>query len=67
VLGCAFYQPQHLVEKCWAKTILLSKTGMFGLSAPNFNLQGHMPRAPVELLLDPQAIIEGRKDFQKIT
>jgi hypothetical protein len=27
---CAFYQPQQTVQKCWAKTILLSQTGMFG-------------------------------------
>jgi hypothetical protein len=24
-----FYQPQQTVQKCWAKTILLSQTDMF--------------------------------------
>jgi hypothetical protein len=28
-LCCAFRQPQHPVQKCWAKTILLSQTNMF--------------------------------------
>jgi hypothetical protein len=28
-LCCAFYQPQQSVQECWAKTILLSQTGMF--------------------------------------
>jgi len=30
-LCCVFYQPQHSVRKRWAKTILLSQTGMFAL------------------------------------
>jgi hypothetical protein len=30
-LWCAFYQPLHPVQKCWAKTILLSQAGMFWL------------------------------------
>jgi hypothetical protein len=30
-LCCAFYQPQQSVRECWAKTILLSQTGMFWL------------------------------------
>ncbi len=28
-LCCAFYQLRQTVQKCWAKTILLSQTGMF--------------------------------------
>jgi hypothetical protein len=28
-LCCAFRQPQHPVQKCWAKTILLSQINMF--------------------------------------
>jgi hypothetical protein len=28
---CAFYQPQKTVQKCWAKTILLSQSGMLWL------------------------------------
>jgi hypothetical protein len=28
-LCCAFCQPQHPVQKCWAKTILLSQTNTF--------------------------------------
>ncbi len=28
-LCCVFYQRQHTVHKCWAKTILLSQTSMF--------------------------------------
>jgi len=30
-LCCVFYQRQHTVHKCWAKTILLSQTSMFWL------------------------------------
>ncbi len=41
-LCCAFYQPQQTVQKCWAKTILLSQTGMFWLFFIQFYLQGHM-------------------------
>jgi hypothetical protein len=26
---CALYQPQQNVQKCWVKTILLHRTGMF--------------------------------------
>jgi len=29
MLCYAFYQPQKTVQKCWAKTILLSQTSMF--------------------------------------
>jgi hypothetical protein len=28
-LCCAFYQRQQTLQKCWAKTILLSQTDMF--------------------------------------
>jgi hypothetical protein len=38
-------QPQHIIlEKCWAKTILLSQNSqLFSLfSSSNFNMQGHI-------------------------
>jgi ABC-type uncharacterized transport system permease subunit len=40
-LCCAFYQPQQTMQKNWAKTILLSQTGI-DFSASNFSLQGHI-------------------------
>ncbi len=40
-LCCAFYQPLHLVGKCWVKTILLSQTIMLWLFFIQFSLQGH--------------------------
>jgi len=32
-LCCALSPPQHPVQKCWAKTILLNQTGSFGFSS----------------------------------
>jgi hypothetical protein len=32
-LCCALCQPQHPVQKCWFKTILLNQTGSFGFSS----------------------------------
>jgi hypothetical protein len=40
MLCYAFYQPQHPVEKCLAKTILLSQTGMFALFFIQFSFAG---------------------------
>ncbi len=37
---CAFYQPQHPVQKCWAKTIVLSQTSMFWLFFIQFSFAG---------------------------
>jgi hypothetical protein len=45
-LCCAFRQLQHPVQKCWAKTVLLSQTGMFWL----FFIQNSWYSAPVEVL-----------------
>jgi hypothetical protein len=39
-LCCAFYQPLHPVQKCWAKTILLSQTCMFCLFFIQFVFAG---------------------------
>ncbi len=38
----AFYQPQQTVQKCWAKTILLSNSTCFDFSSSGFDLQGHI-------------------------
>ncbi len=37
-----FYQPLHLAEKCGAKTIVQSQTGMFWLCSSNFLLHGNV-------------------------
>jgi len=39
-LWCAFYQPQQIVQKCWAKSVLLSQTGMFLLFFIQFQFAG---------------------------
>jgi hypothetical protein len=41
-LYSASNQPQQIVQKCWAKTILLSRTGMLQPFSSNSNLQGHI-------------------------
>ncbi len=41
-LSCAYYQPQHYVNTCLARTILLSQTFMFWLFFIQFFLQGHI-------------------------
>jgi hypothetical protein len=50
---CAFYQPQNTLQNSWAKTILLSQTGMFWLLFIQFLIE-HRWRvrfwSPVELL-----------------
>jgi hypothetical protein len=37
---CAFYLPQHPVQKCWAKTVVLSQTSMFWLFFIQFSFAG---------------------------
>ncbi len=39
---CAIYRPQHPVQKCWTRTILLSLTRCFDFSSSNFLLKGHI-------------------------
>jgi hypothetical protein len=34
--------PIKLLQKCWAKTILLAKPVCFDFSSSNFHLQGHI-------------------------
>jgi hypothetical protein len=38
-----FTSLHKLLQKCWAKTILLSKPVCFDFSSSDFNLQGHIP------------------------
>ncbi len=38
--ACAIYRPQHPVQKCWTRTILLSQTRCFDFSKSNFLLKG---------------------------
>jgi hypothetical protein len=45
-LCCSFCQPQRPVQKCWAKTILLSPTSKFW----HFFINNLLYSAPVELL-----------------
>jgi hypothetical protein len=41
-LCCAFYQPVHPFNKCWAKTTLLIQGTCFHFSSSNFLLLGHI-------------------------
>jgi hypothetical protein len=51
---CAYYQLGQPVELCWAKTIFMSQTGIFGLSSSNFIVQDHFLSTTPHIL-----VIEG--------